>query len=45
MYASRLPMKQTSIPMSRLSQATNIEGKLGSDDGMKTVLPADAMLA
>ena len=39
------PKKQTSIPMSRLSQATNTVGKLGSDDRKKMALLAATMFA
>ena len=45
MYASRPLKKQTSIPMSRLSQATNTVRKPGFDDGKKMVLLAATMLA
>ena len=44
MYASRPSKKQTSIPMSRFSQAMNTVGKLGSDDRKKTALLAAMML-
>ena len=41
----KTPKTQMSKPMSRLSQATKIVGKLGSDDGKKTAPPAATMLA